>query len=62
MSTGTKKTCCLWYKADKGLHTFTAYGRWGEKMVLDLFVKIAALGITLWFYFMYVEEEEEEDR
>lgn len=47
-------------KTDTGLHTFTAYGHWGEKMVLDLFVKIAALSVVLWFYFMYVEDEEED--
>lgn len=48
------------YKTGIGLHTFTAYGHWGEKMVLDLFVKIAALSVALWFYFMYVEDEEED--
>ena len=37
------------HKTGIGLHTFTAYGHWGEKMVLDLFVKIAALSIALWF-------------
>lgn len=45
------------HKTATSLHTFTAYGHWGEKMV---FVKIAALSVALWFYFMYVEDEEED--
>lgn len=47
------------HKTGVALHTFTAYGHWGERMVLDLFVKIAALSVALWFVFMWVEDEED---
>lgn len=36
-------------KVETDLRPLTAYGLWGRKMVLKLFVEIAALSVALWF-------------